>query len=386
MPSSRQRFLPLLARSTLPTELPLDDIEFAEDGGAIQFTVDGSRWSCDLKSYDCTKWKSKSSSDDQNGAARGTQRGRARRGPGNRDFDPDNSEAERRDGGPSPDGKWNAFVRDGNVFLKTEGDKQEIQLSHDGTDGRRYGMLQWAPDSKTLVGFRIEPGEEKEVYLVESSPAGGGRAKLHTRPYALPGDRFTAFELNLFDVDSRRQSKPDVDKIDYDWPALHWYADGNHFAYQKIDRGHQRFRVIRVDARSGAVTNLIDEKSDTFIWTAHTENLDLQLVNWLEKSDEIIYVSERDGWRHLYLVDAKQGGIKNQITSGEYVLRGIDHIDEDKRQIWFHASGKNPDAGPLLPALLSRQFRRHRPGRAHRRKRQPLGSVLAESRILDRHL
>ena len=59
-------------------------------------------------------------------------------------------------------------------------------------------MLQWSPDSKSLVAFRIEPGDDKEVYLVESSPAGGGRAKLHSRPYRLPGDKLTAFELNLF--------------------------------------------------------------------------------------------------------------------------------------------------------------------------------------------
>jgi hypothetical protein len=61
--------------------------------------------------------------------------------------------------------------------------------------------------------------------------------------------------------------------------------------------------VIEVDSQTGALRNLIDEKSETFIWTAHTENLNLRYVNWLETSDEMIYVSERDGWRHLYLVD-----------------------------------------------------------------------------------
>ncbi|MEX2093669.1 MAG: prolyl oligopeptidase family serine peptidase [Pirellulales bacterium] len=329
------------------TGLPLDEIEFAEDCSAIQFTVDGTRWSCALDSYDCTKWKS-NSPDDQNGSAGDSIQGRGRRGPRGRDFDPDESAADGRDGGPSPDGKWTSLVRDGNVVLKAEGGGKEIQLSHDGTESHGYGMLQWAPDSKTLVAFRIEPGEEKEVYLVESSPAGGGRAKLRTRPYPLPGDRFTAFELNLFNVETIHQSKPDVDTIDFDWPNLHWYPDGRNFAYQQVDRGHQRLRVIRVDASGGEAMNIIDEKTDTFIWTAHTENLDLQLVNWLKDSDEIIYVSERDGWRHLYLVDAKQGGIKNQITSGEYVVRGIDHIDEDKRQIWFHASGKNPGQDPYF--------------------------------------
>ena len=81
---------------------------------------------------------------------------------------------------------------------------------------------------------------------------------------------------------------------------------------------------------TGEARNIIDEKTDTFIWTAHTENLGSQPVNWLEKTDEIIYASERDGWRHLYLVDAKDGKIKNQITKGECVVRGIDRIDEDE--------------------------------------------------------
>ena len=80
---------------------------------------------------------------------------------------------------------------------------EEIRLSTDGKAGLAYGRLSWSPDSKTLVAFRIEPGERKEVYLIQSSPPGGGRAKLRTRPYPLPGDKFTAYELNLFDVASQ---------------------------------------------------------------------------------------------------------------------------------------------------------------------------------------
>src|SRR5207302_552856 len=112
-------------------------------------------------------------------------------------------------------------------------------------------------------------------------------------------------------------------------------------------RGHQRLRLIEIDARTGDTRNLIDEKTDTFIWTAHTENLGVPLITWLEKTDEILYVSERDGWRHLYLVDIKSASIK-QITKGQYVLRGIDRIDEEKRQIWFRAGGKNTDQDPYF--------------------------------------
>src|SRR5262249_31713891 len=100
----------------------------------------------------------------------------------------------------SPDGKWTAFVKDNNLFIRSHDGGEECQLSQDGKPGLAYGMLQWAPDSRTLVAFRIEPGDHKEVYLIESSPRDGGRAKLHTRPYALPGDKFTGYELNLFDM------------------------------------------------------------------------------------------------------------------------------------------------------------------------------------------
>jgi dipeptidyl aminopeptidase/acylaminoacyl peptidase len=118
--------------------------------------------------------------------------------------------------------------------------------------------------------------------------------------------------------------------------------------YQQADRGHQRLRVIEIDSQTGKTRNIIDEKSDTFIWTAHIENLSLTLVNWLEKTDEIIYVSERDGWRHLYLANGAGAGSLSAITKGDYVVRGIDRIDEEKRQIWFRASGRNPAQDPYF--------------------------------------
>lgn len=248
----------------------------------------------------------------------------------------------------SPDGKWTAFLKDDNVYLRSKDEDTEVQLSQDGSPTNSYGMLQWAPDSQTLVAFRIEPGDRKEVHLIESSPRGGGRAILHSHPYALPGDKFTSYQLNLFDVANRKQLKPEVDRIDFRRPRLRWNRDGRHFAYIKVARGHQRFRVIEVDSRTGNARNIINETTDTFIWTAHKEQLGLQIVNWLENSEEIIYASERDGWRHLYLIDAREGKVTNQITKGKWVVRGIDRIDEDKRQIWFRASGMNPNQDPYL--------------------------------------
>jgi dipeptidyl aminopeptidase/acylaminoacyl peptidase len=321
-------------------QLPFSEIQFPNDGQIIQFEVDGKTWSCDLKAYSCSAatpgaTEEKSKSDQQANERDGGRRGR-RSEPG----------AEML----SPDGKWTAFIKDHNVYVRAERDKKEYPLSQDGEEGNGYTRLEWAPDSQGLVAWRVEPGERKEVYLIQSSPPGGGRAILKKRPYALPGDKFTFYELSVFDLAILKQIKPRVDRFEHEWesPRLRWNSDKRRFAYEQVDRGHQRLRVIEVDSRTGAVRNLIDEKTETFIWTAHTENVNINYVNWLEKSEEMIYVSERDGWRHLYLVDTEAGKIKNQITRGEFVVRGLDLIDEENRQIWFRASGKNPNQDPYF--------------------------------------
>jgi dipeptidyl aminopeptidase/acylaminoacyl peptidase len=334
-----------------PDRLPFDDIEFADGGKAIRFDAVGKAWKCDLATYECSA----------TGAANKRAPAKEPEPVGDDPESPDTTElqpaqpqpkgrpqTDRPRDAPSPDGKWVAFVKDNNVFLRPTEGGDPIQLSKTGAEGNAFGMLSWSADSKAVVGFRIEPGDNKEVYLVESSPAGGGRAKLSSRPYPLPGDKFTAYEPWVFDVGNKSATKVESDRIDLGRPRLRWSKDGSRFTYEKVDRGHQRFRLVEVDAHTGKGRNLIDEKTNTFIWTAHTENVNLPPITWLTKSDELIYSSEKDGWRHLYLVNANDGTIKNPITRGEYVVRGIDRIDEEKREVWFRASGKNADQDPYF--------------------------------------
>ncbi len=336
--------------------LPFNSIEFLDGVKAVQFKAGDATWKCNLTTYECTPVERGSGAPEPRTQRSGVSGGQDERleSPWVDDLAPQAEQqppSRRRPPGGgevrSPDRKWTALVKDSNVWLR-DADGKEVRLSEDGKEGLAYGLLSWSPDSKALAAFRIEPGDRKEVYLIESSPRGGGRAKLHTRPYPLPGDKFTAYELTLFDVATRKATKPAVDKIDFGVPRLRWGRDGRHFTYQKTDRGHQRFRLIEVDAHTGQARNLIDEQSKTFIWTAHTESVRVPLVTWLEKSDEIIYASERDGWRHLYLIDAKAGTVKNAITKGEWVVRGIDRIDEDRRQVWFRAGGRNAGQDPYF--------------------------------------
>ncbi len=248
----------------------------------------------------------------------------------------------------SPDGKWRAEVQDENVAIFDVESGDRFQLSTDGAPGNGYGGLSWSPDSKSLAAFRIQPVEAKKVYRINSAIGKDSfRGQLQEQGYPLPGDEFTKYEPNLFDIANRKQIKPDVERIDFGRPRFYWIGD-HKATYEKVDRGHQRFRLVEIDGLTGDVRNIIDEKTETFIWTMHMDLMRYPRVNWLAGNKEIIYVSELDGYRHLHLVDVETGSIKNTITPGEFVVSEVDRVDEDNRQVWFQATGMNADQDPYF--------------------------------------
>ena len=68
----------------------------------------------------------------------------------------------------------------------------------------------------------------------------------------------------------------------------------------------------------------------------------------VDDGKQIIWMSERDGWNHLYLYDGATGNVVNQITKGEWVVRGVDKVDDEHRQIYFHASGMDAGENPYF--------------------------------------
>ncbi len=315
-------------------QLPLEDLSFDLENRTTTFRMQGKWYRCDLKNYKVGQIEKPQV------AAEPPKKEEQKEPPRNKPY--------RASRDVSPDGRWRAYVKDHNLWVRARGEEsEEIQLSTDGTAGNSYQSPFWAPNSNNLAAFRIQPGKVGEVHMVESSPRKGGRANLHTRRYALPGDKFPIHELNWFDLARREHRKPEVDLIDFRGPHLRWTEDGRHFRYEKIDRGHQRFRIIEVDIFTGKHRNIIDEKTKTFIWTEHALRLGMPRVNWLQRTKEILYLSEKDGHRHIYLVDIASGNMK-PVTRGEFVVRYVDKVDEERRQIWFRASGRHRDQDPYL--------------------------------------
>jgi dipeptidyl aminopeptidase/acylaminoacyl peptidase len=257
----------------------------------------------------------------------------------------------------SPDGKWEALIQNFNVFLRPAGSTQPATpLSYDGSEGNYYTLrsIVWSPDSKKLVAYHTRPGYRREVHYVESSPTDQLQPKHSVNVYAKPGDALDIAYPALFDMATKKETAIGNDLFPnaYDITTAVWRKDGRGFTFEYNQRGHQVYRVIEVDAQTGQARALITEKSATFIdYRPLTQGLtDTGKKYRYDVSDgkEIIWASERDGWEHLYLYDGVTGAVKNQITKGNWVVRFVDRVDEEKRQIWFRAAGMNPGQDPYF--------------------------------------
>lgn len=246
----------------------------------------------------------------------------------------------------SPDGLWTAYIKDYNVCIKDKETQKETQLSYDGSAGDFYSSyLSWAPDSKKLAVNRVRDNAEHYIYFVESSPKSQLQPILHKQYYLKPGDALPIKRPSLFDVEAKKQIQVDTEAFEnqYDLTYPAWNKESSAFTFEFNERGHQTYQVVKVDATTGEVKVIVDERSKTFI-----DYSGKHYRHDMEESGELIWASERDGWNHLYLIDANTGEVKTQITKGEWVVRRVVHVDDEKRQILFEASGKNAGEDPYF--------------------------------------
>ena len=258
----------------------------------------------------------------------------------------------------SPDGRWEAFIKDDNVWIRTVGG-EEFALSHDGTAEDGYGsQFFWSPDSKKLVAVRTKQLRRAEGLfhrVVAPRPGPAETALAHLRRSPAIRCRSSGRSCSTSPAGNRSPSSIACSTI----PGASTTTAGPPIPAASpsstTSAGTRSCGSWSIDAASGAVEPIIDEQSPTFI-----DYSGKYFLHYLDGSGELIWMSERDGWNHLYLYDAKTGQVKNQITKGPWVVRGVDRVDEAKRAGLVPRRRHPPGAGPLLRSLLPRQFRRHR--------------------------
>jgi len=263
----------------------------------------------------------------------------------------------------SPDGKWEALIFNYNLAVHSVDGKQGIVLSTDGSEGNYYSVrsIVWSPDSTKIAAYRVRPGYKREVRYIESSPIDQIQPKFSSIVYAKPGDVLDLEQPVLFDVVARKQINVDNGLFPnpYELSDPVWRKDSRAFTFEYNQRGHQVYRVIEVDANGKPRALISDEPATFFSYRNANGGLADSGRKYrydVDDGKEIIWMSERDGWSHLYLYDGITGAVKNQITRGEWVVRAVQRVDESKRQIWFSAGGTHEGKDPYFASYFRINF------------------------------
>jgi dipeptidyl-peptidase-4 len=287
----------------------------------------------------------------------------------------------------SPDKSWIAFRRDGNIWVRRAGAErpgevvrragaerpgevvrragaeQEFALTDDAEPDFDYGGLpdatgaralmrmlglpplfhvSWSPDSTRILVQHIDQRDLPELVLVESSPRDGGRPVEHRTRYPMPGEKAqVTLSWTVLDVRDRSIVRQQDEPTTITHPTAIVYAwwtgkSGEAIHFLRQSRDALTLELRRLDPSTGATTTLITETADTRV--DPTPQLgDPAMVRVLE-SGEILWWSQRDGWGHLYLYSA-DGQQVTQVTMGQWLVRSLLWVDEDRRQLWFVAGG-----------------------------------------------
>ncbi|KAJ2965992.1 hypothetical protein NQ176_g10352 [Zarea fungicola] len=245
------------------------------------------------------------------------------------------------------------FIRENSIWATYEdGSEGKVSGDDDSTDVYDKERIYISPDRKHVVVWRYTPEQEHKVYLLESSPTDQLQPKMHTLQYLKPGNQVQIDRPRLFDLVQRKEITTDdsLFRNPYGLTNAGWDKSSKEYRFIFNERGHQHLRVIAM-AVDGGVRALVEESSPTFIDYSTKLYRHIML-----DTDEMIWASERDGWNHLYLFDLAQGCLKNQITIGEWLVRSVDRIDEEKRQIWFTSYGIVKGQDPYYAQLARVNF------------------------------
>lgn len=326
--------------------LPIAGLEWQSDSD-ISFRGEGKRFTCDLRRYRC-----EAEEDDTDPRAAMFAR-----------FGTDV---------PSPDGKWEAFIREHNLWVRDTETGDEKALTEDGIEYFGYAtsnagwtksdrpVLEWSPDSRKIATFQHDGRGVGFMYLVNTQV---GHPELEAWQYPLPGDSVIfRIERVVLDVESGDMVRLDMpadqhrstitDHVAYrgGWADIDWAADASEVAFVSSSRDHKDAWLRIADAETGEVTEVLHEREETFYESGVGD------INWrfLEQTDEFLWWSERTDWGHLYLYD-RDGTLKNAITSGDWLFERIVRLDEDQRKIWFIGSNREP-GDPYYDYLYSVNF------------------------------
>jgi predicted peptidase len=260
----------------------------------------------------------------------------------------------------SPNGKLAAYIDTYNLWVRDLESDKKTQLTFDGIQDYGYAtnnagwtksdgaVLKWSPNSDKIATFQQDARGVGMMYLTSTNV---GHPTLEAWKHPLPGDKII-FTIERVIIHLANKPKTVRLKMDKDFQRgsttdhiagrnsilldAQWNKEGTKFAFVSGSRDHKIAHLQIADATTGAVESIHKEEVATY----YESGVDSENWSVLFDSNEFIWYSEKSNWGHLYLYDLTTKKLKNQITTGDWIVKETINIDQQNRQIYFKAGGK----------------------------------------------
>jgi dipeptidyl-peptidase-4 len=258
----------------------------------------------------------------------------------------------------SPDGTKMAYVSENNLYSEDLATGTITPLTTNGTVSLINGTFDWAyeeeffcrdgfrwsPDSRSIAYWQIDAGDIKKFYMINNTDQ--IYSQMIPLEYPKVGENPSAARIGVVDLGSARTSWMDIpgDPSQHYLVRMEFVPDTDKLLVQQLNRKQNKSKIYRVDTAGGTSKLIYEESDEAWVDLFRMGNpYTIDYTNnfhFLNDASEIIWASEKDGWRHLYRVSL-EGKPEILITQGAYDVMEVEHIDSKKGYAYFLASPEN---------------------------------------------
>ena len=265
----------------------------------------------------------------------------------------------------SPDGKKVGYERKGDMFVYDFATQKETQLTNDGDEknflynGRygwayeeEFGLAQawvWSPDSKYIAFWQTD---EREVPVFQMTDYSKTHKKWIKIKYPQVGDKNPIVKIGVLDIAAKNRQWMDVKLGGGYVPRLYWTSNSGELAIVHLNRAQNHLQLFFNNAKTGKGKKVMEEKSnawvDVFDFFAGVNHL----FYFPEKGQEFFWISDRDGYSHMYRYNY-DGKLLNQVTKGNWEVTKVFNVDVKRKKIYYAST----EVSPLERHLYSIDFK-----------------------------
>ncbi len=254
----------------------------------------------------------------------------------------------------SPDGKKAAYVSDKNIYaeelasgrivkLTTDGNRKLINGTFDWVYEEEFGCrdgFRWSPDGTKIAFWQVDANKIRDFYMINNTDSNYSR--IVPVEYPKVGETPSPVRIGVISLvsNSLRWMNIEGDPQQHYLPRMEW-AGNTELVVQQLDRKQQESKLKYCNVTDGSSYTFYAENDDAWVDTKSRWNDDDPSGwEWLNNGQEFIWMSEKDGWRHLYRI-SRDGKKETLLTTGKYDVDAIKCIDEATNYVYFMASPNN---------------------------------------------